>query len=406
MHVIIRNPLNTVLTLSGFGDLGPHEEARVPSSVAQRYARSIEILAEEEPDKPKIDVEAFLSPYDGYGIGSIHMARGLLRLGWQIQFSGMAHPDAFRLFPELPGRAREVFARRPRVGLFRGIPYGFENLTTEVRVGWTMWDTTRLPADWVPLCNTLDHLIVPSKAQKEIFVNSGVTVPIHCVPEPLDLTLYPEADRPTDRATFTFFSVARMCSRKCPVEMVECFQRAFPTEQDVRLVLKTRDGQFGMGGLGLPRIEDPRIRVINDDWSLDQLVAAFHDADAGLFLSHGEGFFHGPVQAMATGLPVITPDHSGASVFANDRYNYPVGLHPQNPVVPTDYYVRHMRSEEYFEWWEQDYDRAVSLMREIYRNRDKAREKGRRAAKWARTKFDLQVTAKALDAVLRPLVVA
>lgn len=399
----IQNPNPYKLTLSGYGELGPHEKRDVPDDIAYRFRTAVKIIREADPARPRLSLGCYLDPNEGYGIGGIHMVRGLLSRGWDVEFTGMAHPETLREYPELNGKLTGVFDTPAKVGLVRGIPLMFPHNKSAVKVGWTMWDATRLPSNWVPLCNSLDYLVVPSIHQESIFAQSGVTVPMVPVPEPIDLDLYPAFERPKDRDTFTFVGVNRMCSRKCPIETVQCFQRAFPTERDVRLVMKTRHDQFGMGSVGIPSFNDDRITVHNENWPRHRVVELFHRADAGVFLSHGEGFYHGPVQAMATGLPVITPDHSGAALFANPKVNYPVGLHPDEPVMPTDYYVGHMRSHEPFEWWQMDYDAVVDTMRDMYRNRDKARRKGLKAAEWVRLSFGLDVTIAKLDAFLRGL---
>ena len=57
-----------------------------------------------------------------------------------------------------------------------------------VRVGRTMFETDRIPADWVARCNSLDEIWVPTEHNREAFAAAGVDPGrLAVVPEPFEL---------------------------------------------------------------------------------------------------------------------------------------------------------------------------------------------------------------------------
>ena len=49
-------------------------------------------------------------------------------------------------------------------------------------IGYPVWETDALPLQWVKYCNIMSEIWVPSSWNKEVFIRSGVNVPIKIVP--------------------------------------------------------------------------------------------------------------------------------------------------------------------------------------------------------------------------------
>lgn len=412
MLVEVRNPHPHAIILSGYAELGPGKSIRLPESIAQRFKNSVTIHPiSHGPTETsllaskRLSVSCSFHPLDGYGIGSTYVVKALMQRGYDISYDmPMGFQDVISEFaPDMLPVMQTKLTPTPRVGIARTVPTLFYHSPAPIRFGWTMWEGPHVPQAWVARCNDMDYLITPTSGIARAFQESGVSIPVHAIPEPLDLTNFGVVERSYDTAQFTFISVSRMCSRKCPNETVDCFLKAFPTEKDVRLVMKTRDNQFGMGMFGIPRVLDDRVLIINDNWPQTKVVKLLQDAHAAIFLSHGEGFYHGPIQAMATGLPTIVPDHSGCTDYANKKYNYPIPLDRINSTLPTPYFAMKKITSEPMEWYELDYGVVIDSMRDIYRNRDKARARGMAASKWIRSKYNLENTISGLEQKIKPL---
>ena len=168
------------------------------------------------------------------------------------------------------------------------------------------------------------------------------------------------------------------------------FQRAFPVEGNVRLVLKTQHGHCG-AVQGIPVIPDTRIQVINETWTRPQLLDLLAAADAFLWPSRGEGFGLPPLQAALTGLPVIMTTHTGMAEYYNPRYFYEIKTARSSP------------APIYGDWLDPDVDSAAEQLRKVYDNRKAANRKGKLAASYVRKEFSLDAFAKRLGAYLETL---
>ena len=49
-------------------------------------------------------------------------------------------------------------------------------------VGYTVWETDKIPAHWSPLLNAVDHLMVPCDWNRQVFREGGIHGPIDVVP--------------------------------------------------------------------------------------------------------------------------------------------------------------------------------------------------------------------------------
>lgn len=392
--------------------LPPKKWVDVPYHIAIQFKKDSNLLLDfKAAEKYAIDwrdgkrhiaIASPFNPYDGYGLVGIHAIRGLEERGFSVHISNSIAKYRGVLSNRYPwvdsiARKRPLL---PKWGLAHFQPSQFGAPICVRRIGWTMFESTRLPKNWLPYFDLIEHLITPSHGQVPIFRNSGVTVPIHVVPDGIDFSAFTDVER-QEKDTFTFITWGRLSSRKCPIDTIECFIKAFPTQKNVRLILKTREHDLG-GGKVVPHFNDERITIIDENWDLPRLVQFVHEADCGIFLSHGEGFYQPPVQAMATGLPVIVSNHSGCADFANEKYNYPIGLDPITPYVPSPM-AQEYKENDKLEWWEPDYNQAIAAMRNVYYNRTEAMKKAKKAAPWVRKRFSIDVMSDKLAALLMKL---
>lgn len=109
-------------------------------------------------------------------------------------------------------------------------------------IGYTVWETTKLPAHWVPLCNTMDEIWVPCDWNIEVFKSSGVTVPVKKIEHTIDLQQFDNIEHvdlglPKDK--FIFYSIFQWTERKNPQGLIKAFLSEFSRNDNVVLVLKT-----------------------------------------------------------------------------------------------------------------------------------------------------------------------
>jgi glycosyltransferase involved in cell wall biosynthesis len=282
------------------------------------------------------------------------------------------------------------------IGVAFSYPIAFNGLMNhKIRIGYTMFETDKLPditdrnPDWVKACNSLTRLWVPSKHCADLFRNSGVKVPIDIIQLGVDPNLYSFYERP-ERNTFTFLMLGTLTIRKNPGIVLSAFLALFKNNPNVRIVFKTQSGT--MGHIQMP---DKNVIIIDKLASVQETIQYYRDADCYVCTSRGEGFCLPPVEAMATGLPVIVAKNTGMLEYCNEEYNYPIECPNKVPV---------MRMPKEWgncgNWWDVDYEQLKKTMMYVYEHQKEAKEKGVKAAEWVKNNWTYDKTANKIINIL------
>jgi glycosyltransferase involved in cell wall biosynthesis len=182
------------------------------------------------------------------------------------------------------------------------------------------WEFGAIPADWVaPLQRDVDEVWVPSEYVRAMYLRAGLEADrVHVVPNGVDLDRFtPEGPRlELDGAApegLRFLFVGGAIQRKGIDVLLAAWQAAFAGRDDVTLVVK----DFGSGGVyrnadraALQELAAagaaPRVVHLDADLSGDDLAALYRACDVLVHPYRGEGFAMPVLEAMASGLPVIT----------------------------------------------------------------------------------------------------
>ena len=257
----------------------------------------------------------------------------------------------------------------------------FSPIPGEYNIGFSMLETTGVPASWVEACNKMDEIWVPTPFNAWSFRRSGVVKPIRQVPLGLidihyfnpNIHAYPIDD-------FTFLSVFEWGERKAPEVLIKSFNRAFRAEEPVVLICKYVNSDPGVvpekivKGLDLDPNGGRIVFSENERVPYYQIAQLYRSADCFVLPSRGEGWGMPILEAMGCGLPVIASYWSGQQYFMTDANSYPlqVSLTPAKAKCP--YYHG-------FKWAEPDAGHLQHLLRHVYENQQEARQKGNMAEK-------------------------
>jgi glycosyltransferase involved in cell wall biosynthesis len=261
-----------------------------------------------------------LAAWTGYGQLTIAFAQEIEKSGRSVRF----YPDSVaEHFIPLPD-----WCQSRRCGRIPPHQAAFAVGTPFWAMGWrgvqlTMWETTELPADYVANLNDRAGLIVPSAAVRSSFQASGVTVPIEIVPLGIDPATFYPAPLPT--GPFTIISGGRVSHggvRKGHGYLAECFRRAFPGRDDVRLILKVWPDCPGEPAWDVP--EDPRIRIDDRVLTDDEIAEFYRSGHVWATGSKGEGWGLMTHQAAASGRAVIGCAFGSAGEIIDHATGWPV----------------------------------------------------------------------------------
>lgn len=307
-------------------------------------------------------------PYDtlksnaaGYGTMRAGISRGLDRLGVRYSVHPAPRflaslvpvdyrtemPEAWRHLPHPGGTRWRRFCRatnvrpeppedpRTRPGVTRiciGTPDSWTWDGAGTRVGMTMWESSDLPTErnvWEPWLDAADVVLVPCEHNATIF-RRHTRARVEVVHLGLDADAWPYQERSARRPNdpFTFVLAGQLSYRKGWVLAYFAFAKAFDLDPRVRLILKT-SGRSEVLALDprdrsqyQQRFVDPNVRAIRDYWSKRGMLELYRRADAFLWPTLGEGWGLPPREAVATGLPAITAQHTGQ--FDADRWAWGV----------------------------------------------------------------------------------
>lgn len=282
--------------------------------------------------------------------------------------------------------------------------FEFTRRLAERYIGYTMLEATRIPKSWVDNCNEYcERIIVPCQQQKQAFIDSGVKRDIEVIPLGLIPDQFPLLEREEDDGVFMFGTMGTLTYRKGTDLLVKAFKQGFPKEKypNVGLYIKTLASKAGftnmwfMGAQDL--LQDDRVVMVTESFSPEELIQEFFaKVDCFVFPTRGEGFGLPPLEAMATGLPVICTPFSGTEEFINDKVAYPIAYKMVDvPNGTAGGYPEELQAEGQ-QWAEPDLDSLIAQMHEVYNNRGEAKKKGKKAAKFVRDNFTVEHTAQKL----------
>ena len=282
-------------------------------------------------------------------------------------------------------------------------------------VGYTMFETDRIPPTWPQACNIMDEIWVPSEFNRQTFSGAGVAASkIHVVPLGLEADTYRIATSQVDKrsdSTFRFLSVFEWNKRKGYDLLLRAYAETFSARDDVALVLRTYrypvhdTEQLSPEELVQRSSADPdhppKVVVMSDGIPADLMPALYASCDAFVLPSRGEGWGIPYMEAMASGLPTIGTRWSGNMEFMTDENAYLIDVErlievaAGDPAYPAIYWG-HQLAEPSFE-------HLKLLMRCVYEKRDDARERGLQAQsdisnKWSRANA-LTVVSERLRAI-------
>lgn len=384
----------------------------------------------------------------GYGLAAAALVRALVETGadvvWEPLRVGRGVGPGLGYEPDSSGETGPCDLRRLcdgdrrcSVAVVHTVPEYYPYFVERERAagtariwGHTVWETDRLPAHWPALIDRLDGVIVPTEANRRVFRDGGVRVPIAVVPHLPTLS-----DRPASAADHAalarhlpdlgdrrvFYSIATWLERKGIAPMIEAFVAAFRRGDPVELVLKTTE--YDLERTTRPtrrrphpgpapvapqlarmvwraalrhRRLPPRIRLLTATLGDGEMRALHEVGTCFVSLSRAEGWGLGAYEAAWLGKPAIVTGRGGPTAFLTPETAYFVDWTPApvRPAVANGSYTPDQT------WAEPDVGSAVAAMRAVFERPEDALARGARARLDVRERFRAETVARAFLAAL------
>jgi len=199
-------------------------------------------------------------------------------------------------------------------------PVHFKMHRNQYQIGYTPWESTLIPDDWMEPMFHCDEIWTTSDWCKEVFESCGVKN-VKVYPHGIEDIWQPRKRIQGDK--IKFLHVGEPAPRKAGQMVVDAFAKLFGNNPDYSLTIKaygnntTRiyNNNIDKNIIGLPNEVYNNIYIIDKPYSEEEMLKLYYDHDVLVYPSYGEGFGFIPLQALATGMPVIST--SGWAQYKN-----------------------------------------------------------------------------------------
>lgn len=368
-----------------------------------------------DPGAPCVLWHGPLTDPSGYAAGGRAFVRGLSELGAAVRAQPQTWSHRTALTPAdralLGGLLDTDLARIDARVEHTFPPHADLETPAPLRVLRTMFETDRIPRDWVAHCNRADEVWVPTEHNREAFRAAGVDQErLVVIPEPFELDRLhrdaPPFDIPGAHGT-VFLAAFDFSLRKGWDALLEAWCTSFAAHDDVTLVLKVWSTTRGMDAgaihraiagrivaLGLDPARVPDIVIVDDLLGAEAMAGLYAACDVYVSPTRGEGWGRPALEAMAMGRPAIATAWSGPAAFVDAATGWPVGFRlvpvPEDAVAEVPVYAGHL-------WAEPDLDALRSALRDAHRLPAERLARGLAARERAEEFDHLRVAARALE---------
>lgn len=170
---------------------------------------------------------------------------------------------------------------------------------SQYKIGYTPWESTALQPGWQQHIDSVDELWVTSDWLKGVFKDTHPN--IHVYEHGID-PLYKTVKRRGNGDKLKFLHIGSPSVRKGADLTTKAFTEVFGDRGDVTLTMK---GTPEFNPAGSPKEYPSNISFINKQMTREELRDLYLDHDVFVYPTWGEGFGLMPLEALATGMPVI-----------------------------------------------------------------------------------------------------
>ena len=191
------------------------------------------------------------------------------------------------------------------------------------KIGYYVWETTKLPHEFFKRLFYFDEIWVVSQWQKECLIKQGYNKPIYVIPEGIDNIFQPIQKKKSNKIKFLI--VGRWDYRKSTKEIIETFLKVFKDNNNVELILNVDNNytpkdipKSTIDKLKFYNLTDNRIKI-KSFLSRKEYIKLIQESDIFLSCARGEGWNLPLIEAMGCGIPSIYSECSGQLEFAKNK---------------------------------------------------------------------------------------
>jgi len=235
------------------------------------------------------------------------------------------------------GKTNELFLNdliskptsKPYVRIHHSVPDKFWiDRHAEKNIGYTVVETEEIPKRWVYFCNKMDAIFTASNFCKDVFINSGITVPVYVIPHCLDIGIWNKNVKPiifsNNTYPYKFLFSGDMTERKGFDELLDVWN-SIKKNNRASLTIKGYFSSFNLEDQNKLK-EKIKKRLKNDcnpvffygHCMSETIIPRFYKSFDFIVSPHkGEGFGLIPFEGMALGVMPIITNATGSLEYSN-----------------------------------------------------------------------------------------
>lgn len=307
--------------------------------------------------------------------------------------------------------------------VIHSMPELFPKLREEGKnnIGYTVWETDRLPDHWPVLIHSVESLMVPCEFNVGLFsLQDGPTV--HRVPHMLSWQTYPQTALDCARESFrdhhqiassttVFVNLSAWSPRKALVETLEVYLDSFTSDDDVCFLIKTDalGQQFFPDGLVINKAAQeilqelssrhaapPRVILMDEYMPEQRLLSFFCASDCYFSLTHSEGWGLGLYSAAELGKSVIVTGWGGQLDFLPSSITYLVDY----SLIPVPAIADWASYSSNQNWAQADLQHAKQRLHEVHNDIAASQERAKDLRSFVQKEFSTKSIVNKIRAVI------
>ena len=245
--------------------------------------------------------------------------------------------------------------------------------------------------------NCSDEILVPCNWAKEVLQNNDINKKIHVAPPGVDRKIFDDTLYNVDETdNYVFQTIGKWEVRKSHDILLSIFQKAFPTETDVELIILAAEhtssytGQEELEKWKTMYSQDMRVKVIPGVALHSDIAKIIALSDCGIYVSRAEGWDLELLETMSMNKPAIASNYSAHTEFCTDKNSHLVEIEETEPAYDGKAFNR---QGNWAKISDKQIDQIVDYMRYCYKNRVSSNPEGVKTAK----KYSWENTAKTIS---------
>jgi glycosyltransferase involved in cell wall biosynthesis len=278
------------------------------------------------------------------------------------------------------------------------------------KILYTTIEAYSIPEQFVDIANSYNEIWVTSDFCKEIFEKYKVQRPIYVIPDSVDTTIYKEEGSKFNFSpklnSFIFLSVFAWNYRKGPDVLLKSYLQEFNKNDDVSLLIVSRFGHTPGKNSEIKNIikeysekynknNAPHISHCSSVIPEKNMPDLYRACNAFALASRGEGFFLPACEASLCGLPVISTNCSGQTMFLNSDNSYLIDVDKISPLKEGTMDIHYWDNQLFPELKSDNTIRDFGKkMREVFENYSQAKDKNKKLQKFIKENYNIQTVSQ------------